>query len=54
LPKRKKEQKEFISFLAWDEREHATINFLKWFIDKQVEEEDMFDKHYSKIETDSK
>jgi hypothetical protein len=25
--------------LALDEREHATIYFLKWFIDEQVEEE---------------
>lgn len=25
--------------LAIDEREHATISFLKWFIDEQVEEE---------------
>ncbi|QGG47488.1 ferritin [Heliorestis convoluta] len=28
--------------LAMDEREHATISFLKWFIDEQVEEEAMF------------
>lgn len=26
-----------LSDIAWDEREHATINFLKWFIDEQVE-----------------
>ncbi|KAB2953633.1 ferritin [Heliorestis acidaminivorans] len=28
--------------LAMDEREHATISFLRWFIDEQVEEEAMF------------
>lgn len=32
-----------LSDLAWNEREHATINFLKWFIDEQVEEEALFD-----------
>ena len=25
--------------LAWEEKEHATISFLKWFLDEQVEEE---------------
>lgn len=28
--------------VATDEREHATISFLKWFIDEQVEEEATF------------
>jgi len=28
--------------LAMNEREHATIHFLKWFIDEQIEEEAMF------------
>jgi ferritin len=28
---------------AMEEKEHATISFLKWFIDEQVEEEAMFD-----------
>ncbi|MDQ0216728.1 ferritin [Oikeobacillus pervagus] len=32
-----------LSDIAWDEREHATIAFLKWFIDEQVEEEATFD-----------
>ncbi|WP_100374500.1 ferritin [Bacillus sp. FJAT-45037] len=32
-----------LSDLALDAREHATINFLKWFIEEQVEEEDLFD-----------
>lgn len=45
-----------LSDIALDEREHATINFLKWFIDEQVEEEDMFDSIIQKlkrIENDS-
>jgi len=32
-----------LSDLAMNDREHATINFLKWFIDEQVEEEALFD-----------
>ncbi|MEE1131547.1 MAG: ferritin [Caryophanon sp.] len=35
--------------LALDEREHATMAFLKWFIDEQVEEESSFDTLISKI-----
>lgn len=31
-----------LSDIASEEREHATISFLKWFIDEQVEEEDNF------------
>lgn len=31
--------------LAWEEKEHATISFLKWFLDEQVEEEASFDTH---------
>src|SRR5690606_15697029 len=31
--------------LAWEEKEHATISFLRWFLDEQVEEEATFDKH---------
>jgi ferritin len=38
-----------LSDLAFDEREHATINFLKWFIDEQVEEEAMFDTLIQKL-----
>lgn len=38
-----------LSDIAWDEREHATINFLKWFIDEQVEEESMFDTMIQKL-----
>ncbi|ADC49832.1 MULTISPECIES: ferritin [Alkalihalophilus] len=38
-----------LSDLAWDVREHATINFLKWFIEEQVEEEDMFDSIIQKL-----
>ncbi|AXH99610.1 ferritin [Sporosarcina sp. PTS2304] len=31
--------------MAWEEKEHATISFLNWFLDEQVEEEATFDKH---------
>lgn len=34
-----------LSDLAWAEKEHATISFLNWFLDEQVEEEAMFDTH---------
>ncbi|MFC0561701.1 ferritin [Halalkalibacter alkalisediminis] len=39
----------YLSDLALDDREHATINFLKWFIEEQVEEEDMFDSVIQKL-----
>ncbi|CAK4814682.1 unnamed protein product [Aphanomyces euteiches] len=45
-----------LSDLAMNDREHATIQFLKWFIDEQVEEEAMFDSIIHKlkrIDTDS-
>lgn len=35
--------------IAMEEREHATINFLKWFIDEQVEEEASFDNIIQKL-----
>ena len=35
--------------VAQDEREYATISFLKWFIDEQVEELNMFNKLIQKI-----
>jgi len=35
--------------IAMEEREHATINFLKWFIDEQVEEESSFDNLIQKL-----
>lgn len=38
-----------LSDAAWNEREHATINFLKWFIDEQVEEEATFDTIVQKL-----
>jgi len=31
--------------MAWEEKEHATISFLNWFLDEQVEEESTFDNH---------
>ncbi|WP_284644198.1 ferritin [Paenibacillus silviterrae] len=38
-----------LSDLALNDREHATIHFLKWFIDEQVEEEAMFDGLIQKL-----
>lgn len=38
-----------LSDLALNDREHATIQFLKWFIDEQVEEEAMFDNIIQKL-----
>lgn len=38
-----------LSDLAMNDREHATIQFLKWFIDEQVEEEAMFDSLINKL-----
>ncbi len=32
----------FLMDIAMEEKEHATISFLKWFIDEQVEEEATF------------
>ncbi len=36
--------------LAMEEREHATISFLKWFVDEQVEEEDTMEGILKKVE----
>jgi ferritin len=36
--------------LAMEEREHATLSFLKWFIDEQVEEESMFNGLVKKLQ----
>ncbi len=36
--------------IAVGEREHATISFLKWFVDEQVEEESMFSNLLKKLE----
>lgn len=38
-----------LSDIAMDDREHATISFLKWFIEEQVEEEDMFNSIIQKL-----
>lgn len=35
--------------MALDEREHATMTFLNWFIEEQVEEEALFDGLIQKI-----
>ena len=45
-----------LSDFALDEREHATMAFLKWFIDEQVEEESTLDTiihKFKRIENDS-
>ncbi|MGY4690695.1 ferritin [Salibacterium sp. K-3] len=36
--------------MALDEREHATMNFLNWFIEEQIEEESLFDDLIQKLE----
>ncbi|MDK2800942.1 MAG: ferritin [Clostridiales bacterium] len=36
--------------IATEEKEHATISLLKWFIDEQVEEEDMFNGIIKKLQ----
>lgn len=36
--------------IATDEREHATISLLKWFIDEQVEEENTFNAIVKRLE----
>lgn len=35
--------------IASEEREHATMSFLRWFIDEQVEEEDNFNSIVKKV-----
>lgn len=35
--------------IAMEEREHATMSFLKWFIDEQVEEESTFKNLTTKV-----
>lgn len=39
-----------IADAATDERNHATISFLKWFIDEQVEEESLMNSLIKKLE----
>ncbi|MBN9646684.1 MAG: ferritin [Terrisporobacter othiniensis] len=38
-----------ITDIATEEREHATMSFLKWFIDEQVEEENNFNSLLKKV-----
>jgi ferritin len=38
-----------LSDIAGDEKEYATISFLKWFINEQVEEESVFDSIVQKL-----
>ncbi|MDQ0300682.1 ferritin [Salibacterium salarium] len=35
--------------IALDEREHATMTFLNWFIEEQIEEESLFDDLIQKL-----
>ncbi len=58
LAQEKKVSRRFyeLSDIALEEREHATINFLKWFVEEQVEEESTFDSlihRIKRIENDS-
>lgn len=34
-----------ITDIAWEAKEHATLSFLRWFLDEQVEEEATFETH---------
>jgi ferritin len=36
--------------IAMDEREHATISFLKWFVDEQMEEQDLMNGIVKRLE----
>lgn len=38
-----------ISDVAMEEKEHATLSFINWFLDEQVEEESMFETHIDYI-----
>ncbi|MFR1317460.1 MAG: ferritin, partial [Peptostreptococcus anaerobius] len=38
-----------IANIALDEKEHATMSFLSWFVDEQVEEEENFTNLVKKI-----
>ncbi|MDT8715644.1 ferritin [Clostridium sp. 19966] len=38
-----------LSDIALEEKEHATMSLLKWFIDEQVEEEDTFNNIIKKL-----
>lgn len=35
--------------MALEEKEHATVSFLKWFVDEQVEEEDSMSRILAKL-----
>jgi ferritin len=38
-----------LSDLAYQEHDHATASFLKWFVDEQVEEEEIVDEAIQKL-----
>lgn len=39
-----------ITDIANEDREHMTLSFVNWFLDEQVEEEDMFQTHIDYLE----
>lgn len=39
-----------LSDIAREEKEHATLSFLQWFVDEQVEEEETFQEIVDKLE----
>lgn len=39
----------YLMELAIEEKEHATISFLNWFVDEQVEEENLMETHIQKL-----
>ncbi|MFB9860005.1 ferritin [Salinicoccus siamensis] len=39
-----------ISDIATEEKEYATLSFVRWFLDEQVEEEATFERHIDYIE----
>ena len=39
-----------LSEIAKEEKDFATISFLNWFLDEQVEEESMFETHIDYLE----
>lgn len=39
-----------ISDIATEEKEYATLSFIRWFLDEQVEEESTFERHIDYLE----
>lgn len=38
-----------LSDVAWEEKEYATISFISWYLDEQVEEEASFETHIDNL-----